>query len=115
MNYFSDEELKCKCCGRLIIDDVFLFRLNWARHLAGFPFVVDSGYRCPKHNAEEKSTSNNHVVGKAVDLFCIDNYIRYIIIASCITAGILGIGIGKNYLHLDTNRTIALIWTSDSQ
>lgn len=111
-SYFTDDELKCKCCGKLIIDDVFLFRLNWARHVVEIPFVVSSGYRCPKHNAAEGSTSTNHTTGKAVDLSCLDHFLRYKIIAACIDAGILGIGINKTFLHVDVNRTLPSIWTN---
>ena len=111
-SYFSDHELKCECCGRLIIDDIFLFRLNWARHIADFPFIINSGYRCPTHNAEVDSTSTNHINGKAVDILCTDHNQRYKIIAALISAGILGIGINISYIHGDTNRTYGATWTN---
>jgi zinc D-Ala-D-Ala carboxypeptidase len=112
LSYFTDEELRCKCCGKLEMDDVFRDRLSWVRETAGFPLLIDSGYRCPKHNAEVGSTSTNHTKGLAVDVLNLDHNLRYRIIAAAIRSGILGIGIGNNYLHLDTNRIIPSIWTA---
>lgn len=110
-NYFTDSELKCKCCGKFIFDQDFLDRLNHAREIAGFPFNVNSGYRCEKHNRAVGSTSLNHVDGKAADIKCADSWDRYRMVAAMIQAGIPGIGIGKTFVHGDTNRTTPCIWT----
>lgn len=110
-NYFTDSELKCKCCGDCLIDQDFLDRLNHARYGAGFPFNVTSGYRCEKHNRDVGSTSINHVSGKAADIQCVDARKRYEMVRAMIEAGMLGIGIGKFFVHCDTNRTTPCIWT----
>ena len=110
-NYFTESELKCKCCWKLIIDQDFLNRLNRAREIAGFPFNVNSGYRCKNHNRAVGSTSINHEIGKAADIKCSDSLDRYLMVAAMIQAGILGIGIGKTFVHGDTNRTTPCIWT----
>lgn len=109
--YFTDDELKCKCCGALIIDTVFRIRLNLARHLAGFPFRITSGYRCEKHNKEVGSTSLNHVRGMAADVKCVDSKQRFLMVRAMQQAALLGIGIGKTFVHCDTNRTNPSIWT----
>lgn len=110
-NYFTDDELKCKCCGKLIIDQDFREKLNQARELSGFPWFINSGYRCPAHNTAEGSTSDNHPKGKAVDVKCLSDRRRYKIIRAMIAAGILGIGINEDFIHGDTNRTTPAIWT----
>ena len=109
--YFTDKELQCKCCGKLIIDRVFIARLNNARAVAGFPFVVNSGYRCEKHNRDEGSTSQNHVFGQAADIRCFDDSKRFRMVKAMMDAGMLGIGIGPKYVHCDINRELGHIWT----
>ncbi len=109
--YFTDDELKCRCCGMMNIDDAFLVKLNIARELAGFPFEIESGCRCEKHNREVGSHTKNHVWGKAVDIRCVDAHLRFRIVEVLQSVGILGIGIGKTFVHGDTNRTVSSIWT----
>jgi uncharacterized protein YcbK (DUF882 family) len=110
-NYFTDAELKCKCCGKLIIDELFLAKLNAARAMAGFPFIITSGYRCIKHNADVGSTSANHTSGKAADIKCIYSGERYIMVQTMFYAGMLGIGISKGFIHCDINRSLKSLWT----
>lgn len=109
--YFTDDELRCKCCEKLVIDLDFRTRLNNARALAGFAFVVTSGYRCEQHNQAVGSTSTNHVLGKAADIKCTNGWTRYAIVRAMIEANMMGIGIGNYFIHCDTNRTDHAIWT----
>jgi hypothetical protein len=51
MQHFNIEEFACHCCGKIAMDEAFLARLEKAREIAGVPFKITSGYRCPKHNA----------------------------------------------------------------
>ena len=110
-NHFTSDEMKCKCCGKLLIDTDFRDKLNIARELANFPFVVSSGYRCEKHNKEVGSTSSNHTIGRAADIRCFDPDRKYIMVKAMMDAGMLGIGIGPAFVHCDTNREIPAIWT----
>lgn len=109
--YFTDDEFKCKCCGMMNIDKDFRRRLNMARGITGFPWVPESGCRCEKHNKEVGSVTLNHVVGKAADIRCVDAKKRYQIVDAMMVAGIRGIGIGKTFVHGDTNRELLAIWT----
>jgi hypothetical protein len=44
MNYFSDDELRCKCgCNELIFDSAVRVALNTIRMEYGKPMVVTSG------------------------------------------------------------------------
>ena len=80
MKYFNEGEFACKCCGQLppavqenivaLVDNV----LDLARELFGGPVVVNSGYRCPKHNLEVGGVANSqHMHGEAADLSCEDD------------------------------------------
>ena len=109
--YFTDDELRCKCCGKLGIDQDFLNLLNRARERAGIPFVVTSGYRCEKHNRNVGSSSSNHVFGMAADIKCVESWKRYSMVQAMIFAGMRGIGISKDFVHCDTNRTTRAMWT----
>ena len=108
--YFTDDELRCKCCGAIAIDKEFLARLNHAREMAMVPFFILSGYRCEKHNAEVGSKSTNHTSGKAVDISCRTVGRRYMMVKELINAGMKGIGINETFIHVDTNREFEIIW-----
>ena len=68
--YFSYDELKCPCCGLMRMDDNFMRRLVLFRHYLNFPFIVTSGYRCPKHNNQVSDTGlyGPHTKGRAIDI-----------------------------------------------
>ena len=80
MKHFREREFVCKCCGQLppavrenivaLVDNV----LDPAREQFGGPVVVNSGYRCPKHNLAMGGVVNSqHMMGEAADLCCADN------------------------------------------
>ena len=73
MRYFKMEEFKCRCCGRVAypenIEALVSNVLDPARERLGMPIVVNSGYRCPKHNAEVGGVPRSqHMVGEAADV-----------------------------------------------
>jgi len=75
MNYFSQDELKCKHCGVYKFDDGFLGLLNAIRSDCGFALPVTSGYRCPEHPIEaKKSGPGAHTTGMAVDIAVAGEY-----------------------------------------
>lgn len=48
--------------------------LEPARQRLGIPIMVNSGYRCPKHNALVGGVANSqHMKGEAADIRCADN------------------------------------------
>ena len=108
--FFANDELKCKCCGKVAMDTEFMNKLNAARFMAGFPFVLSSGYRCEKHNKEVGSSSNNHTSGKAVDILCRDADFRYELLKCLVGVRMRGIGIGPSFIHCDVNRKTPVIW-----
>lgn len=110
MNYFTEEEMQCPCCGKSNMDTEFMFRLNKAREMANIPFVINSGYRCEKHNAEVGSTSRNHVEGKAADIKCTEGWKRLRIVRALLNVGFSRLGISKTFIHVDSMPLNASIW-----
>ena len=102
MKHFDNQEFACKCCGENKMDENFLKQLDVARELAGVPFFINSGYRCPLHNKEVGSTSANHTSGKAVDISCENSFVRTKILTALILAGFRRIGIAKTFIHVDS-------------
>lgn len=80
MVHFRPEEFRCRCCGGLPpavrenIETLVTEVLDPARQRYGGPVLVNSGYRCPKHNAEVGGVPNSqHMRGEAADIRCDDN------------------------------------------
>ena len=80
MEYFKQQEFACRCCGQLPpslrenIEALVTEVLDPARRAFGGPVLVNSGYRCPKHNAEVGGVANSqHQRGEAADIYCCDN------------------------------------------
>ena len=114
MKYFKLEEFACPCCGENMISQSLVDRLDKARELAGVPFVINSGYRCEKHNAEVGgSKTSSHLLGLAVDIKTTNSMDRYAILRSLEQVGITRFGIGKSFIHCDIDiaKPIKVIWT----
>ena len=110
MKNFKIEEFNCKCCGGNKMKPDFLEKLDNARDIAGIPFGISSGYRCPNHNKEIGSTATNHPLGVAADIRCTDGSSRFKIISALIQAGFTRIGVAKSFIHCDTNNLPSSIW-----
>lgn len=80
--YFTDEELRCKCCGELPpggIDPHLLDVLDDIREEVGQPLNLSCAYRCPEHNrkvyeelGQPVVENSQHVVGTAADIIVPD-------------------------------------------
>lgn len=75
MKWFNEREFACRCCGELPpfarenIEALVREVLDPARENLGMPIVVNSGYRCPKHNREVGGVANSqHLKGEAADI-----------------------------------------------
>jgi uncharacterized protein YcbK (DUF882 family) len=69
----NSDEFKCRCnydfCTATIIDDKLLEAYKNFRKLVNVPLHINSGYRCPAHNADEGgSIKSQHMIGKAIDI-----------------------------------------------
>ena len=86
MKWFKEKEFACKCCGQLplstgsgqaprenvkaLVSEV----LDPVREKLGMPIVVNSGYRCERHNKDVGGVRNSqHLRGEAADIHCSDN------------------------------------------
>ena len=70
-NNFKVSEFACKCCGWNIVDQRLINMCQTLRDELGVPVKVNSGCRCPKHNAEVGGVKNStHTRGLAADLSC---------------------------------------------
>ena len=75
MKWFKEKEFACKCCGQLPplarenVKALVAVILDPVREKLGMPVVVNSGYRCPKHNKEVGGVKNSqHLKGEAADI-----------------------------------------------
>ncbi len=106
VKFFKKKEFNCRCCGASNISVNLVLKLDLARELAETPFVITSGYRCPKHNQEVGGVKDSaHVFGLAVDIAVPDNVARLNILRGLIIAGFRRIGIGKDFIHADIDKT----------
>jgi len=100
--YFSENEFKCRCCGLALMSSTFIYMLTNARHLAGVPFIITSGFRCFNHNKLIKgSETSSHLKGDAADIACDNGIDRSKIVNGLIKSGFKRIGIYKNFIHAD--------------
>jgi uncharacterized protein YcbK (DUF882 family) len=104
LKYFKRDEFACKCCGVELMNDFFLYTIDFIRELYGYPIFINSGYRCEKRNDEVMgSPDSSHLKGLAADLRVKSSTERFGIIHSSIHAGIKRIGIGETYIHIDND------------
>lgn len=105
------DEFTCKCgCGRLVLDSIFFAQMCKGREIAGVPFIITSGYRCPNHNKAVGSTSQNHVSGRAADIKATDGPTRGKILKGLYLAGFRRIGIRKDFIHADSMDEVESAW-----
>jgi uncharacterized protein YcbK (DUF882 family) len=106
MKYFTSKELQCSHCGASGMDEEFMNKIETLREKLGFPFPVNSAYRCPEHPIEaRKKTSGTHSTGQAMDIGVMGDR-AYRLLEAALEAGFTGIGInqkGSNgrFIHLD--------------
>ena len=111
IKHFNLSEFDCKCgeCSHKgkDMDIDFMIKLDKARETAGIPFKITSGARCLEHNKAiggVSKSSHCNLPCNASDISITDSTKRFIIIQSLIEAGFTRIGIGKNFIHCDTDK-----------
>jgi uncharacterized protein YcbK (DUF882 family) len=83
----------------------FMERIEYARLLADVPFVVNSGFRCDKHNREVGGSEGSpHTRGLAMDIRVHGSRDRFLILKALVLMDFVRIGIGKNFIHADLDR-----------
>ena len=108
-------ELACHCCGKEGINRAFLQILESVRSIYGRPMIINSAYRCDKHNAElpGASKTSSHMCGFAVDVKVLNNRDRYSLMAAAMCVGITRFGVAYSFLHFDADpdKPKNVIWT----
>jgi zinc D-Ala-D-Ala carboxypeptidase len=111
LKHFQLNEFDCKCgeCSykgdNMDID--FMLKLDRARELADIPFKITSGARCLEHNKSiggVPKSSHCNIPCNASDISATDSTKRFKIVENLIKAGFTRIGIGKNFIHCDTDK-----------
>ena len=112
MKYFKIEEFDCKHTGKNKMVPEFLEKLDHLRDECGFPFVVTSGYRDKTHPVEAtKKAAGVHSQGIACDIKVNTGYQRYVLLKKAFEHGFTGIGVAKDFIHLDARMGIPVVWT----
>ena len=102
LGYFNKEEFACQHTGENEIKDTFLLKLDLLRARCGFPFVITSGYRSPKHPIESrKEKAGTHAQGIAADIKVTDGIQRFKIVEEAIKMGFSGVGVASSFVHVD--------------
>jgi len=117
MSYFKPAEFYCQCgCSEQGVSERLVDMLNVARHFAGIPFVITSGYRCAEHNqAVSGSPDSAHLRGLAVDIAAVTSHERFRILYGLFKAGFERIGEGDDFFHvdIDPSKESELCWPYD--
>jgi len=113
---FSKKEFACQCgCGQGTISPKLVELLQEMRDAHGRGITVTSGIRCADHNGSIGGVANSaHVpadidgdgegeVGHAVDIATRTSGDRHALLPLCYAVGFQRIGIGKDFIHLDTD------------
>lgn len=121
--YFEEYEFACTCerhesdgYGHNVLDHIIDKRLvdllDAIRERLGVPLYINSGYRCPEHNAEVGGVSNSqHVEGTAADITYDGIDVDYLA-AIAEECGADGIGryYDQDFVHVDV-RGYAARWS----
>jgi len=112
LTHFRLEEFNCTHTNTNAMDEAFLHRLDELRTKCGFPFKITSGYRDPSHSIEARKTRpGTHARGIAADIHINSGSEGYVIVREAMKMGLGGIGIAKNFIHVDMRDTVQVIWT----
>ena len=92
----------------------FIEKLEAIRKECGFPFLINSGFRTPAHNALVGGKGESaHTNGLAADIHVKTSHELFKIISIALTCGVKRIGVGKNFVHLDLAPDLPqeVLWT----
>ena len=112
-NYFSRDEFKCPCCREVRASGWLMHLLNKVREAYGKPMIVNSGYRCDKHNKEIGGSSNSaHLRGLAVDIKCETSADRFLLLSLFYSVGFKRIGAYDKWIHVDVDESLSqkVLW-----
>jgi uncharacterized protein YcbK (DUF882 family) len=108
----NTSELRCKC-GKceMKINKVAVNKLQTLRDLCGFPLIINSAYRCERHNDDIGGAKDSmHMKGIAFDIgwLSMTQEQRHTLLRRS-TELFKGIGLAKSFLHVD-DRPNPCVW-----
>lgn len=111
---FEEWEFKCRHCGAVKMQPVFLERLQALRTIYGKSIQISSGYRCPDHPVEKaKDVPGMHTTGMAADL-AVSGSDAHRVLKIAMELGFTGIGVQQKgsgrFIHLDLRGT-PTVWS----
>ena len=111
--YFERDEFKCKETGENEIKNSFIRKLDDLREICGFPFIISSGYRSPRHSAEKDKPNGGgeHTKGHAADIVINSAAQRYKLVKQALAQGFTGIGVASTFIHVDCRSSEPKMWT----
>ena len=103
--HFSIEELSCRCAGQFCDGEYwhapdFIDALEALREKTGRALVITSGHRCAKWNAAVGGAPGSRHISIAVDI-ALAGHNRHALLRHAEALGFSGIGLGRNFIHLD--------------
>ena len=112
LNHFTLDEFNCQVTGDNRMEWDFLEKLDRLRGGCGFPFVITSGFRHPTEHPIEaaKEVPGTHAQGIAADIKVTSAADRHRIVNVANHIGFNGIGIAKDFVHVDTRGTTPVMW-----
>lgn len=106
LRYFKPEEFE-KCspsCSIEDMDESFLLKLDDARSICSYPFVLNSAFRSVQYEHDHKrSGTSSHTKGLAVDISCLTSVCRLKMIMALLAVGFRRIGIYPTFIHVDSD------------
>lgn len=97
---FTPREFACKCCGELVWAPEYFDAAQSIRNIIGKPLVINSGHRCPIHNARVGGSPRSQHKYMALDLSVAKLDPEEVLKAAYI-AGLRTFGYYGSFLHTD--------------
>lgn len=104
--YFREEEFQrlTPSCSIVQMDENLLEGLDELREAVGLPFIITSAYRSSDWDlAKGRTGKGPHTKGMGVDISCPNSLFARRVLEEALKRPqyFKGIGIGKNFIHLD--------------
>lgn len=102
--YFKESEFRSATpsCSLNDMDPDFMQKLDDARTLCSYPFVINSAYRSKEYELSKgRPGTSSHCKGLAVDISCITSICRLKMLLALLAVGFRRIGIYSTFLHVD--------------
>jgi uncharacterized protein YcbK (DUF882 family) len=107
-------KLACPCCQKQGMQNDVLVMFKKLFYMMNGDLQVNSGYRCPLHNAAAGGAPKSfHLLGRAIDFGCRNLEYQEQLADLAHSIGFTGFGYAGTYIHCDTGP--ARSWRYDSQ